>query len=716
MKWATSVGLINGTGNGSTLSPTGLATREQFAAIIHRFDTTDFEYELVYAQPKALSTYTEQPYPLVDDADLYVAVDGNDQNPGTFEKPLATFDAARLKVRELKATAKDEIVVAFKAGNYGVLDNVTFTEEDAGTAEVPIKYCKYGDGEVIFRNGVYIEEDEFTLVEGEEAEMFKPEAQPFIYKVNLSGRVEKFTNSTRLFSETGVVDEAREPNGRFYSNVTTTVDPYASIQLQNYLPGIVEEFSSYEGLKVNGFLRTGWLVDCFPVLSYDKDTAILTFDFENAGFENGYSLDEFELMFEGRTDDLIYFSNLPEFVDIANEYWFDNKTSTLYVFRAKGDYAIDGGSEFLTFNKGADHITICGMEFNTTSSDGIVVMSNYFTLDLCKIGNIGGHAAINADKGAVHDFTVTNSEFYNFVDTGIFLTADVDLMGFEKSNNRIENNYFHDFTLPMYFSSAIEICKDVGAYIGHNEFYNGSHGGIRYNDCIDIIIEYNVFNEMMTRTQDFGAVYTWCSAAFRDNHIRYNIFNNCHFIAIYLDNNTMGQHVYGNIFFDSADITQNGGCRGNFIHDNIQINTGGISCGYGIYGYIVDGNPEEAIKDSMYTEIVGHRPKEGSEYYEAWYARWPDMYDFNMDPDKVGDLDCLFTIVTYMENNVKFTARGTEFSINEMTAMFGIEKNNVGYSTSENPFFANPGAGDYTIVKNADNFTNPIDFANIGRY
>ena len=118
----------------------------------------------------------------------------------------------------------------------------------------------------------------------------------------------------------------------------------------------------------------------------------------------------------------------------------------------------------------------------------------------------------------------------------------------------------------------------------------------------------------------------------------------------------------------------------------------------------------------MYTEIVGHRPKEGSEYYEAWYARWPDMYDFNMDPDKVGDLDCLFTIVTYMENNVKFTARGTEFSINEMTAMFGIEKNNVGYSTSENPFFANPGAGDYTIVKNADNFTNPIDFANIGRY
>ena len=36
MKWATSVGLINGTGNGSTLSPLGSATREQFATIIYQ--------------------------------------------------------------------------------------------------------------------------------------------------------------------------------------------------------------------------------------------------------------------------------------------------------------------------------------------------------------------------------------------------------------------------------------------------------------------------------------------------------------------------------------------------------------------------------------------------------------------------------------------------------------------------------------------------------
>lgn len=42
--WAVRCGLINGTGNGSTLSPEGEATREQFAAIVARFLQTDFVY------------------------------------------------------------------------------------------------------------------------------------------------------------------------------------------------------------------------------------------------------------------------------------------------------------------------------------------------------------------------------------------------------------------------------------------------------------------------------------------------------------------------------------------------------------------------------------------------------------------------------------------------------------------------------------------------
>ena len=716
MTWATDAGIINGTGDGSTLSPKMTATRDQFATIIYRFlEESEFEYNLNYSQPKPLSKYTAPDYPLVDDADVYVAVDGNDNNPGTIDKPLATFDAARLKVRELKATAKDEIVVAFKAGNYGSLENVTFTAEDAGTADVPVKYCKYGDGDVIFCNGVVIDEKEFKPLDDSDKAMFKKEAQDKIYKVNLKGKIDKFGAKTRLFTETGVAEEAREPSTTYYANVTTTYDERASIQLQHYLPGIVEKFSSYEGLKVNGFLRTGWFADCFPVKSYDKENAILTFDFDDPiSFDNGFPLDTYVLMYEGRTADLIYFSNLPEFVDIENEFWFDNNTSTLYVYNAKGDYAIDNGVEFLTLEEGADYITLCGLEFNCTSGNGLIVKSNYFTFDQCKIGNIGGEAAINADVIGVHDFTVKNSEFYNFVDTGIFLSSSSDKKAFEKGNNVIVNNYFHDFTLPMYFSSAIEVSDDVGTYIAHNEFYQGSHGGIRYNGCIDLVIEYNVFDEMMTRTQDFGAVYTWNSVIERDNHIRYNIFNNCHFISINLDDNTCGQHVYGNIFYKSADITQNGG-RGNFIHDNIMIDGGSVSSGWGLYNYIVNGNPEDVVNSEHYRRLVAnkHKPQKGDKNYDKWYERWPEMYDFSIDPADVGKEHCLFTTITYLENNVRIDDDG-KFTIPEMTEMFGEAKNNVGYKLDENPFFVNPSIGDYSIREGADFADN--HFAKIGRY
>ena len=710
MKWATSVGLINGTGNGDTLSPTGKATREQFAAIMHRYaeSAAEFDYNLVYTEPKALSAYTEKPYPLVNDADLYVAVDGNDKNPGTFEKPLATFDAARLKVRELKKTAKDEIVVAFKAGNYGSLNNVTFTSEDSGTETVPIKYCKYGDGEVIFRNGIFIDESEFTVVDGEEAKMFTEKARPNIYKADLTGRIDKFEKGTRLFSSTSIGDEAREPNGRYYTNVTTTVDDHASIMLQAYLPGIVEKFSSYKNVNVNGYLRTGFFFDCFPIKSYDKDTAILTFDFENAEFAtqfpDDHPLDTFPLMYEGRTDDLIYFSNLPEFVDTTNEYYFHEENSTLYVYRAKGDYAINNGNEFITVDKGADHLSFCGFEFSTTSSNALIVKGNYFTMDLCNVNNVGGHAAINADIEPIHHFTVKNSEFSNFVDTGIniYSAANASEYKLESAHNVIENNYFHDFTLPMYFGCALKIRNDVGGYIAHNEFYEGGHGGVWYQECIDLIIEYNVFDKMMAKTQDFGAVYTFTSATYRDNIIRYNIFKNIPVIGVYLDEQSEGQYVYGNVFYNST-VTHHI-ARANHVDNNIFIHEIVPAALAYANTFSLSSDPE-GLK-----AVYKSKPLADDPMYSKWYERWPELYNTNFDPEKFGDVDCIFTPVTYASGNVGF---GTSVN-NRSKEQIVVGGNNVDYTMKENPFFVNPSIGDYRIREDADFLKIPYE--KIGRY
>ena len=105
MIWATDNGLITGVKSGGAvlLDPRGAATREQFAAILMRFDTTDLTLPLEFNEPVFLSSYTEPDYPLVEDADFYVSPDGNDGASGSLSDPFATFDRAvtRLSARRM---------------------------------------------------------------------------------------------------------------------------------------------------------------------------------------------------------------------------------------------------------------------------------------------------------------------------------------------------------------------------------------------------------------------------------------------------------------------------------------------------------------------------------------------------------------------------------------------------------------------------------------
>ena len=149
MRWAVEAGLLKGT-DGNRLAPDGFATREQFAAIIERYDNS---FKLSYNQPVLRSHYTEKEYPLVTDADFYVSTTGSDENDGSFDRPFRTWERARDAVRALDKTDRDGIKVAFTAGNYGPI-SIVLTGEDSGTPECPITYCKYGDGPVVFDNGV----------------------------------------------------------------------------------------------------------------------------------------------------------------------------------------------------------------------------------------------------------------------------------------------------------------------------------------------------------------------------------------------------------------------------------------------------------------------------------------------------------------------------------------------------------------------------------
>ncbi|MBQ8523265.1 MAG: S-layer homology domain-containing protein [Clostridia bacterium] len=737
LSWANAIGLITGVTE-DTLAPREGATREQFAAILRRFKEYDkFEYMLAYTAPKGFSTYTEKEYPLVTDADVYVAVDGNDANPGTLDKPVKTFAKAKELVRELKKTATDEIKVAFKAGNYGSLDNLQFTAEDSGTEAVPITYCAYGDGDVIFSNGHLISESEFKALDDAEKALFDEEARDFIKKVDLNGEFDELKNNNVLFSSTGVCWEARFPNKKsdgidmFYSDFTTRVEEegkeewqYDKLQLQSLVRSIANKFTTYDGLKITGMFRTGWLHDTFATKAYDRETGILTLDFENSGFENGYSIKDFCLAFEDRMDDTIFFHNLAELMDAKGEYWFDKNTKQLYVYAPEGDYAISRSGTFMTLSEDADYISFVGLEFNCSTANAIESHGDHITYKLCTFGNVAGDAVIHAEK--VNNFLASECEFYNFVSVGIDLRSDANKQTLESANNVIDNNYFHDFTLPQYFDgSAIIITKDIKAKISHNYFKNGGHSAIRFNENIESEFEYNIFDNMMMTTADFGAVYTWHAEAWRGNKIRYNLFMN--FVdgakyGIYLDDGTAGQEVYGNIFYNvkGQNIVFNGG-RDNVVHDNVFIESAWFTWNAGLYGLIQDGTPEEIVNHANYTYLMGAMVKEGEEGYELWKEKWPIMYAYHTDASKVGEVECLYTTVHYLTNNYSFGNLGItvdengEASFGEMGRLFGqFCKNNRSYDTDVNPIFVDPTHGDYSIREDVDFLDN--HFKEMGRY
>ena len=87
---------------------------------------------------------------------IYLSPSGNDANPGSADKPVATLTAARDRVREYRKNNKvsQPLEIIPQAGEYFMFQPLVFTGEDSGTEDYPL-ILKAEDGtKVVFRGGV----------------------------------------------------------------------------------------------------------------------------------------------------------------------------------------------------------------------------------------------------------------------------------------------------------------------------------------------------------------------------------------------------------------------------------------------------------------------------------------------------------------------------------------------------------------------------------
>ncbi|HOZ45140.1 MAG TPA: right-handed parallel beta-helix repeat-containing protein [Candidatus Hydrogenedentes bacterium] len=87
---------------------------------------------------------------------FYVALDGDDANPGTEEAPYATVSRVRDAIRALKANDAlpvSGVTVSIRSGRYFLDEAITLGPEDSGTEESPIVYAAYPGEAVILSGG-----------------------------------------------------------------------------------------------------------------------------------------------------------------------------------------------------------------------------------------------------------------------------------------------------------------------------------------------------------------------------------------------------------------------------------------------------------------------------------------------------------------------------------------------------------------------------------
>ncbi|MBR3424268.1 MAG: right-handed parallel beta-helix repeat-containing protein, partial [Clostridia bacterium] len=706
--------------DGNRLLPGGFATREQFAAIIERYDGT---FTLVYNEPILRSGYTEKEYPLVDNADVYVAPDGDDGAKGDLDHPIATFARAIEMARERKQTVTDRsVVVAFRAGEYPT-DSVVMDSSDSGSDEYPIVYCAYGDGDAIITGGKFITEERFSALDDADKALFDPAAVDMIKKTDVSDIMPDYTTKDVIFREDGALTVARYPNK--FDDGTDRLFPQAAypvsdteVRVQNpILLRRIEKYHTLEGLQLYGYLTTGWFKDTLNTDGYTPDVNGEGLDFripDPTEARMGWlRYGEFPAQYYGNTA----IQNMSEDLDAPGEYWVDPSSDTLYVYDPHGTYSVPVVNKGLIIDR-CRNVVFRGLTFKAYK-ENILTASGVsgITFDLCSFSVCSSTLAMTVSSASDSDFNTsfTRCDFRVFAGRALSVggASGWETMFSRRDNFLFENNRVSDTNLTVEWNAAVTVGGNE-TVVSHNEFENCSYMALTYSGC-NALIEHNVFKNVCYNSQDCGAIYTGTGPAQWNNVIRYNVFYpiSGEAYGIYLDDNAPGADIYGNLFIGASVVVHDG--RSNNVHDNVMIGTGAVmSCG-GLeeeLNYYKNGG-SGAKERNFYPlwvnlmNLLDEKPGLKKEYFD----RYPELSLLTVDLERVNDVNFVLCPRNYIKNNLFVTIHPE--SVNDERD-YNVVEGNEGVTYGENPIFVNPTLGDYRIREGVD-FPD-IRFESAGRY
>lgn len=558
----------------------------------------------------------------IEDIQFFIAADGNDKNPGTFEKPFASLEKARDVIRDLKkinTAIERNITVYIRGGRYFRRYSFELNEADSGSKDSRIVYKAYNNERVFIDGGIVINNSDVKPVSdpGILSRIIDVDARPNIKQVdlNLYNIPQYGAYGNRGFRRTYIpapnelyIDGqpqtvASWPNkGEKPVPLTTVTDSGSKPRDMDYsLRGATfkydcdrpDKWIAADDLYVSGIFKVGYADDTIKVSKIDTVKHTLTtelphlYGFEVSDFTNWVGV------------------NLLEEIDVPGEYYVDRADKKLYFYPpydvSSSIIQLSIMEEAMVAMENASYITFEGITFENTRGQGLYIEGGTFNLVAgCTLRNIGGvgiqigqgatilpegrhnghgdrdygvEAPVSASRivGNWHEILYELPAWNNNGGSrhGI-LSCDIYNMGSggillgggDRKTLTAAGNYVencHIYEVNRLDKSYRAAVNISGVgNIIKNCYIHGMEGSAIYLHGNDHLIEYNKIHDVLRSSSDMGAIYMGRDASEVGNVFRYNFIYG-------IRNPHKGGLGACAIFFDDGSIYNE--VYGNYFYD-----------------------------------------------------------------------------------------------------------------------------------------------------
>jgi hypothetical protein len=539
-------------------------------------------------------------------ADLYLAPNGNDLNPGTRAQPFATLERARAEVRRLSQAGA--VTVWLRGGDYLRTNAFELAAADSGSPAAPVVwrgcpgetarllggrklagFAKVSDPAILARlseaaRGRVVQVDLRQLGITDFGEM----------KSRGFGRPQTPAHC-ELFCGGKPMTLARWPNEGAWAELAGFPETGGQNDGHGGSIGALEGGFFYHGDLPRGWKETG---DCWVhgywawdwANSYERVAAL---DLERRLIRTAAP----HGIYGFRKGQRFYFLNLLEELDQPGEWFLDRKSGLLYFWPpaaapepdrpAAAPPATAGPAQGLEITQEVllsllsqpllkltdlAHVTFCGLVLEAARGNAVEIRAGASNrIAGCLLRNLGNSGVV-IEGGTGHG--VVSCDVFDTGDGGVSLRGG-DRRTLTPGGHFVENCHFaRQGRWSKCYVPAI-LLDGVGLRASHNLIHDHPHCAILFNGN-DHLIEANEIHHIALETGDVGAIYTGRDYTYRGNRIRHNFIHHTGGVGmgsmgVYMDDCVSGAEIFGNVFYRVQRAVFLGGGRDHQVLNNVFV-------------------------------------------------------------------------------------------------------------------------------------------------